>query len=156
MPRRFSITTIILLLLLTGVGIAQELPDAPGVQVGTFPSPKSLTKFSKNGAPVAAQRPLVDPTIADSAYWTSTGALFATTFVNVEMTARCVEQHTCLSSIAPNASRGRLYAYTLPTDGLLSFLSYKLKSKRRWWALPELTFTTGNLFSAGRSYGRLR
>lgn len=153
---------VIALLLLSEIGFAQNLPDAPGVSVGSFPSGQSENTFgpstpskSRDYA-VAAKKPLIDLNVADSVYWDSTFALVGSTVVNVEMTARCSEEHTCLTWITNTPSRGRLYAYTLPVDAALSYLAYKLKGKTHLWAMPQMTFTAANLFSAGRSYGRIQ
>jgi hypothetical protein len=156
------IIAVVILLLLSELAFAQNLPDAPSAAVGSFPSGQGGSTFgpstsSKSGDyAVAAKKPLIDLNIADSAYWDSTFALVGSTVVNVEMTARCSEQHTCLTWITNTPSRGRLYAYTLPVDVALSYLAYKLKGKTHLWALPQMTFTAANLFSAGRSYGRLQ
>ncbi len=148
-------TTIVVLLSLSIGGIAQNLPDAPSTTLGNVSSNGIESKPVIKGAAPAGRGPWLD--MADSRYWAATTALFGTTIVNVEMTARCAEQRTCLTEIAPGSNRAKLYAYTLPTDVALSILAYKLKSRSRWlWALPPLAFTAANLFSAGRSYGRIR
>jgi hypothetical protein len=153
----FSFSAVVAgLFVLSGMGLAQNLPDAPSVNVGTFPSARSTVSHVMPSTPIAATKPLIDPTVADATYWASTSALFATTFVNVELTTRCSEEHTCLTWIAPGSTRQTLYAYTLPTDVLVSFLSYKLKRRVRWWMVPQVVLTSGNIFSAGRSYGRIR
>jgi hypothetical protein len=162
MPRKHS-TVIIALLLLTAFGVAQELPDAPGVTVGVFP-PNGLANRSNvskssilRGAPPAGKGPWIDPTIADANYWHSTAALFGSTIINVEMTARCSEEHTCLTQISPGSARAKLYLYTLPADVGLSYLAYRLKGRgSHWWSVPQVVFTAANLFSAGRSYGRVQ
>jgi hypothetical protein len=154
---------VIALFLLTTVGVAQDLPDSPGVTVGVFTSNQVAASSTKNrqslsgGAVPAGKGPWIDFRIADVDYWNSTAALVGTTIANVELTSRCAEQRTCLAEIAPDATRGRLYLYTLPTDLALSYLSYRLKARgfHGWW-LPEVMFTGANLFSAGRSYGRIR
>ncbi len=150
---------VILFLLLRGSGSAQNFPDAPSATTGAFPSAgeanEEVHRVSQSGAPPSARKPWIDPTVADATYWGTTFGLVGATIVNVEMTARCSEQHTCLTEIAPGSSRVRLYAYTLPTDAALSYLTYKLKSKTRLWMLPDALFTAANVFSAGRSYGRI-
>jgi len=150
---------VILFLLLRGSGSAQNFPDAPSATTGTFLSAgeanAGVHRVSQSGAPPSATKPWIDPTVADATYWGTTVGLAGSTIVNVEMTARCSEQHTCLTEIAPGSSRVRLYAYTLPTDAALSYLTYKLKSKTRLWMLPDALFTAANVFSAGRSYGRI-
>jgi hypothetical protein len=141
-------------LFVSQVGFAQELPDAPSFTMGLFPSIKSANNRSMP-AP-AGRAPFIDPRIADLSYWSSTAALFATTIVNVELTARCSKEHTCMTVIDPGIGRGRMYAYTLPTDFLVSYLAYRLKPKTHLWIVPQIVLTGGNLFSAGRSYGRIR
>jgi hypothetical protein len=155
MPRKYIVVAIALFLL-SGVVVAQQLPDAPSVIVGRFPPTPGFSTTRSTTPPVAAIAPVIEPTVADVTYWISTSALVGTTFVNVEITARCAEQHTCLTQIAPSSTRLKLYAYTLPTDLLVSYLSYKLKSKTRWWIVPQVILTGANLFSAGRSYGRIQ
>jgi hypothetical protein len=107
---------------------------------------------------VAAKAPLIDPQVADSSYWAATGALATTTILNVELTARCAQQGTCLTWISggTGASHAQLYAYTVPTNIALDYLGYKLKQRSRFWMVPQMIFTSANLFSAGRSYGRLQ
>ena len=156
MTLRNAITTIVLLSSLSRFGLAQSPPDAPSAQVDVAPSTSFQTSYRNDGPAAPARRPWLDPMTADSTYWATTGGLFSTTFVNVEMTARCAEQHTCLTGIATGSSRLKLYAYTLPADIALSYLTYKLKPTKRWWAVPDLIFTAANLFSAGRSYDRIR
>lgn len=151
------ITILIAPVLLIGMGVAQDLPDAPSVARNSFPSAAAgITSTTTVETPAAARGPLVDLTIADSSYWGATFGLVSTTIVNVELTARCSERHTCLTWIANGPSRIELYAYTLPTDVALSYLTYKLKRKTRLWILPDALFTAANLFSAGRSYDRLQ
>jgi hypothetical protein len=115
--------------------------------------------WGSSAAP-AARRPWIDPYVADFAYWDSTFALVGTTVLNVEMTARCSERGTCLTWIASGSAAGsthlRLYAYTLPADAAFSYLAYRLKPKHKWWMVPNALVTAANLFSAGRSYGRLQ
>jgi hypothetical protein len=160
---RKYLTTAITLLLLSAIGFAQNLPDAPNVAESTFPSAKTNTfagstpTVSRDYA-AAAKKPWIDLNVADATYWDSTLALVGSTVVNVEITARCSKEHTCLTWIANTPSRGQLYAYTLPVDGALSYLAYKLKGKGKTglWMLPQMTFTAANLFSAGRSYGRIQ
>jgi hypothetical protein len=111
--------------------------------------------------PVAAAKgPLINPEIADDPYLGYMSAMWGSTILNVEMTARCSARGTCLTWIASGSAsgstRGKLYAYTLPTDAALTYLTYKLKAKTRWWVLPPVLVTAANLFSAGRSYGRLQ
>jgi hypothetical protein len=160
MPHKYFVV-VIALLLQSGIGLAQDLPEAPSVTMG-FPSSQvgstsAVSRPSNFGeVAIAAKRPWIDMKIADSTYWASTFALVGSTIVNVEMTARCSEQGTCLTQIAPSSSRVKLYAYTLPTDVALSYLAYRLKGKTRLWALPQMIFTAANLFSAGRSYGRIQ
>lgn len=154
MPHRCS-TVIAVLLSLSGFTLAQSFPDAPSATSSVPSSTLVASKPKTSGAWAAARGPWLDTRNADVSYWNSTAALFGTTILNVELTARCAEQHTCLTSIAPYSTRGELYAYTLPTDVALSILSLKLKNGHRWWMIPQVTFTAGNLFSAGRSYGRL-
>lgn len=150
------ITLLIMPVLLIGMGGAQALPDAPSVALGAFPPSNATAMSTSYVTPSAGRKPLVDPAVADGSYWGSTFALVSSTIVNVEITARCSEEHTCLTWIANGPSRIDLYAYTLPTDAALSYLSYKLKSKTRFWMLPDALFTAANLFSAGRSYDRLQ
>jgi hypothetical protein len=151
----------LLTLLLFGAAVAaQELPDAPSVAVGSFPAAASMnvassSSASTSGALPAAKKPWIDPTVADAPYWGATFALVSTTIVNVEMTARCSEQHLCLTYFASGASRLDLYAYTLPVDAAVSYLTYKMKKKNRLWILPDALISAANLFSAGRSYDRL-
>jgi hypothetical protein len=138
-------------------GFAQDLPDSPSVTMGLFPSIESANKTNKRNIPAPAGRgPFIDGDVADLSYWSSTAALFATTIVNVEMTARCSREHTCMTAIDSGIGRGRMYAYTLPTDFLVSYLAYRLKPKTHLWIVPQIALTGGNLFSAGRSYGRIR
>lgn len=155
------------LILLTsfGVSLAQNLPDAPSVAVSTFPAATGSSLSGPNsssyqGAAPSAKAPFIDLQIADSAYWDYTAALTGSTILNVEMTARCSERGTCLTWIAAGSAEGstrlRLYAYTLPADAAISWLTYKLKRKTRLWILPPALVTAANLFSAGRSYGRLQ
>lgn len=153
-PRNLILMFVAALFLFSGIGHTQQLPDAPSVAVGAFPSPELKPEPAVSRGMIAAKAPLID--VSDPAYWTASAALLGSTIINVEFTARCAQEHTCLTSIAPDASRARLYAYTLSTDAALSFLSYKLRGKSRWWMLPQVIFTSANLFSAGRSYGRLR
>lgn len=163
MPLKLIIV-VTLLLLFAGIGFAQDLPDSPGVVVGSFsPGPNPSPRSSSSGAtqtPPAAKRPFIDPQVADDPYWEFTGALLGATILNVEMTARCSERGTCLTWIASGSASGstrlKLYAYTLPADAAVSFLAYKLKGKTRLWVLPQALATAANLFSAGRSYGRLQ
>lgn len=156
MPHKVRVIPLALLLL-TGIAIGQTVPDAPSATVGAFPSVAvANTSSSMVATPPAARKPWIDLTVADSAYWNYTYALVGSTIVNVEMTARCSEQHKCLTQIADGASRGDLYAYTLSTDAALSYLTYKLKTKTRFWAMPDALFIAANLFSAGRSYDRLQ
>jgi hypothetical protein len=156
------LSVLITLLLLGGLSVAQSLPDAPGISdtpaitVGSFPPAQQVGHPFNHGAIAAAEGPLIEPTVADAHYWASTLALVGTTIANVELTARCSERHTCLTEISPGSTRATLYAYTLPTDLILSCVSYKLKKTTRWWMVPQLVFTGANLFSAGRSYGRLQ
>jgi hypothetical protein len=141
-------------LFVSQVGFAQQLPDAPSFTMGLFPSIKSA---NKSGIPAPAGRaPFIDGRVADLSYWSSTAALFATTIVNVELTARCSRERSCMTEIDPGVGRGRMYAYTLPTDFLISYLAYRLKPKTHLWIVPQIALTGGNLFSAGRSYGRIR
>jgi hypothetical protein len=154
-------TLVIALLVLSEIGQAQNLPDAPSVTVGSFPSVQVgtlavISPSQSGGAAVSGKWPWIDMNVADTTYWNSTFALVGSTVLNVEMTARCSQQGTCLTYIAPHASRARLYAYTLPTDAALSYLAYRLKPKTHLWALPQLMFTGANLFSAGRSYARIQ
>jgi hypothetical protein len=142
------------ILFVSQLGLAQQLPDAPSFTLGLFPSMKSENQRSIPAAAVRA--PFIDGHAADLSYWSSTAALFATTIVNVELTARCSREHTCMTSIDPGVGRGQMYAYTLPTDFLVSYLAYRLKPKTRLWIVPQIALTGGNLFSAGRSYGRIR
>ncbi len=143
--------------------IDPHVPDAPKVTVGTFPSAEPWVKSEwvrskKSGeVPVAAEAPPIDPHVADASYWAATTALATTTVANVELTARCQEEGTCLTWINPGkgSDRGRLYAYTIPSNFALDYLAYKLKGKTRLWILPQMAFTAANLFSAGRSYGRI-
>ena len=143
--------------------IDPQVPDAPGVTVGTFPAVEPWIKSEwasskKSGAaPVAAKAPRIDPQVADSSYWAATASLAGTTVANVELTARCEEEGTCLTWINPGkgSDRGRLYAYTVPSNFALDYLAYKLKGKTRFWIVPQMAFTAANLFSAGRSYGRI-
>jgi hypothetical protein len=162
---KFSI--MIMLLVLSGIGFAQDLPDAPSVAVGAFPTalnanpPAMGTSSTTYIAPPAAKGPWIDPQIADGAYWSYTSALVGSTALNVEMTARCSERGTCLTWIFGGTSAGsarlRLYAYTLPADAAISYLAYtmKRKGKSKWWVLPPALVSAANLFSAGRSYSRL-
>jgi hypothetical protein len=154
MPPRY-ISVAFMLFMLSGLAAPQNLPDSPGVTVGLFPS-AALAAGVVTMPPPAALGPWINPTVADAPYWSSTAALFATTLANVELTTRCSEQHTCLTQIAPGSTRLTLYAYTLPTDLLVSYLSYKLKGKTHFWIVPQVLLTGANLFSAGRSYGRIR
>jgi len=146
-------------LLLSGFGIAQNLPDAPSVSVGSFPSVEFLSRpvmQGGGGAAFAATDGYAESRTLDAAYWESTTALLGTTVANVELTARCSEQRTCLTEIAPGSARAQLYAYTLPTDVAVSYLAYRLKGKTRLWRLPQMVLTAANVFSAGRSYGRIQ
>lgn len=160
---RRSYAPVIALFLLTAFGVAQDLPDSPGVTVGVFTSNRVAASSTTNrpslsgGAAPAGKGPWIDFRIADISYWNSTAALVGTTIANVELTSRCAEQRTCLTEIAPNTTRGRLYLYTLPTDLALSYISYRLKGRgvHGWW-LPQVMFAGANLFSAGRSYGRIK
>jgi hypothetical protein len=146
---------VIAFLLLSGLAVAQDLPDAPSATAGDFSSAAFLNRPVMTGASVAATAPRINPNILDAAYWTSTSALVGTTITNVELTTRCAEKHTCLTSIAPGSTRLKLYAYTLPTDALLSYATYELKARTHWWPVPDLVFTAANIFSAGRSFGRV-
>ena len=158
------ILVVMMLLPFSAIGFAQDLPDAPGVVVGSFspgPSPSARSSSSVSAqTPPAAKGPFIDPQVADATYWDYTAALVGSTVLNVEMTARCSERGTCLTWIASGSAGGstrlRLYAYTLPADAALSFLAYKLKGRTRLWILPDALATAANLFSAGRSYGRLQ
>jgi hypothetical protein len=150
---------LIIALLLCGVATAQNFPDAPGVSSSTSTSATgsqaTFENASQSGAPAAARKPWIDPKTADLNYWGATSALLGTTVLNVELTARCANQHTCLTFIASSSTERDLYLYTLPTDAALSYLTYKLKAKKRWWILPDAIVSAANIFSAGRSYGRL-
>jgi hypothetical protein len=157
---RRQLLCTITLLLWGGIATAQILPDAPSVATGAFPSPaiesgQTVVNASKPGAVPAARGPWIDPKVADLNYWGATSALLGTTILNVDLTARCASQRTCLTWLASDSTKRDLYLYTLPTDAALSYLTYKLKAKRRWWILPDAVFTAANIFSAGRSYGRL-
>jgi hypothetical protein len=145
---------VIAFLLLSGLAFAQDLPDAPSAAAGNFAPAKFESRPVMTGASAAAIAPRINPDVLDAAYWTTTSALVSTTVVNVELTTRCAEQRTCLTSIAPGSTRVKLYAYTLPTDALLSYATYKLKARTRWWPLSDLIFTAANVFNAGRSFGR--
>jgi hypothetical protein len=163
-PTKFSI--IVALFVLSGIALAQDLPDAPSVAVGAFPSPTNarmgVTQNSSTSMPPpAAKGPWIDPQVADGGYWGYSSALLGSTILNVEMTARCSERGSCLTWIFSGTSAGsarlQLYAYTLPTDAAISYLAYTLKRKNsKWWALPPALVTAANLFSAGRSYSRLQ
>jgi hypothetical protein len=153
------------LLLSHAAALSQNLPDAPSVTANSSPAPQgdSMARAEKHwgsSAAPAARRPWIDPYVADFAYWDSTFALVGTTVLNVEMTARCSERGTCLTWIASGSAAGsthlRLYAYTLPADAAFSYLAYRLKPKHKWWMVPNALVTAANLFSAGRSYGRLQ
>jgi hypothetical protein len=164
--RRTYLLVMIALLMTAGVGLAQDqnLPDAPGVAVGSFPSAPTWSKSAlatttrAGGVPVDARAPWIDPRIADSAYWSATAALGGSTIANVELTVRCEAAGTCLTWLngVKQSDRGRLYAYTLPSNVALDYLAYKMKGKTRFWILPQMAFTVANVFSAGRSYGRLQ
>jgi hypothetical protein len=155
------ILVLLTLYLLSTAATAQEVSDAPSAAVGSFPSAPSLnvassSNISSTGASAAAKKPWIDLTVADAPYWNTTLALVGSTIVNVEFTARCSEEHTCLGYFAKGASRADLYAYTLPVDAGLSYLTYKMKKKTRLWILPDILVSAANLFSAGRSYDRLQ
>jgi hypothetical protein len=164
-PSKLSI--IVALFILSGIALAQDLPDAPSVAVGSFPIaangnaaavPSSSSTYV---APPAAKGPWIDPQVADGAYWSYSSALLGSTILNVEMTARCSQRGSCLTWILDGASAGsarlQLYAYTLPTDAAVSYLAYVLKRRNsKWWVVPPALFTAANFFSAGRSYSRLQ
>jgi hypothetical protein len=154
------LSSFMLLLVLGGLGTAQDLPDAPSATVAS--SQKRQNKHHFEGAAPAGRRPwlashilLMDSTTANSTYWASTLTLFGTTIVNVETTSRCAAERTCLTMIDPGATRGQMYLYTMPTDIAISYLTYKLKGKTHWWWVPQAAVSGANLFSAGRSYGRI-
>lgn len=132
---------------------AQGLPDAPHISRA---SPQRDTRrFHREIPPTAARQPWFDTREIDSSYWASTTALIGATVLNVELTAHCSEQGTCLHVIG-NKSRATLYAYTLPVDVIVSLVSLHFKSNNKAWYLPQALLTGASMFSAGRSYGRLR
>jgi hypothetical protein len=157
---------LIAVLTLSSVGaFSQEVPNAPST-ASSFPQAEVIPATLGNGRrasepPVAAKGPWIDPYVADDAYWSYTFALLGSTILNVEMTARCSERGTCLTWFAAGAASGstraELYTFTLPTDAAISYFAYRLKSRKsRWWVLAPALATAANLFSAGRSYGRIQ
>ena len=85
----------------------------------------------------------------DREFFLSTGALFGSTFANVELTHRCLENGAC--SLVPRAivQRRYLYGISLPADAGITILGYYLKrSKRSWWFVPAAIVTAGNTIYA--------
>jgi hypothetical protein len=142
-----------IVLLLASLAWCQQLPDAPGVtreqtaQLDPNQESNALlpgtTKANLGTAAKTEHRP-----VADRAFWTSTGILFAVTVANVQVSHSCLEAQSCTLEQLPSKSTGGMYAVALPIDAGVAFLGYKLKQhSHRWWWVPAAALTAAQTYS---------
>lgn len=127
----------------SNVGTAAVSGSAGGVSDSAAPSFSPAPASELNGAPVNR-----GPRIVDSRYVWLNSAHLAAAFADIEMSQRCIDEHTCVEAnpLMPSSQAGKLglnfgiVAYT-------ACASYYLKKHRSslWW-LPPLA---GISFHAG-------
>jgi hypothetical protein len=144
-----------------GVSSESELPDAPSATKPDTstgepaPSP-AIKKPESQGAPVAAKGgPLwVDRSVADRNYFVVTGAMFAASIVNAELTLNCLNRHRSCNDVPTSLqNRAALYGIGIPADLGISYLTYYMKKKHsHMWYVPAAAVTGANLFFGWRAY----
>jgi hypothetical protein len=141
------------------------LPDAPSTSQNQDPgqnlaaSARSANKHYYQGASPAGRGGAfgADQHVIDWKYSSLTGAMFAASVANAEMTHRCMAQKTCNFVPSALSSRVAMYGIGIPADFAVAYVSYRLKKGHNWfWIVPEAMITGANLYVAAHSWNRLK
>jgi hypothetical protein len=145
-----------------GASSESELPDAPSASKPDASSAEpaaapAVKRDSPRGAPPAAMGGPLGPdrSVMDRNYLAFTGAMFAASVFDAELTMRCTEQKTC--SYVPSSLRSRtaLYGIGIPADLGISYLTYLMKKKHsRIWYVPSALVTVANIYVGVHAYRR--
>jgi hypothetical protein len=127
------------------------VPDAPSAarSGNDLTSPPSAHWLRRNtGAPPAATSGIlyVDFKVANWSYWTMTGVMLGSSLTSAKLTQGCLHSGAC--SDVPHAFRSdaAMYGAGLSAAAGVSYFTYYLKKKGyRWWFVPEVLVTVGNV-----------
>ncbi len=88
---------------------------------------------------------------ADRNFWLLTGASFAATIVDIELSQSCINRYTCreINPIFKNRKRLGIYSISLGATGGYALMGYWLKKKELTiWYVPQLTLIGVHSFGA--------
>jgi hypothetical protein len=132
-------------------GCGDTLPDAPSA-VRSSQDLQSARKSKRkyDSAPAAATGGLYGGLRVENwSYWTVNGAMFGSSLAAAEFTHTCLQAGACTFMPDTFHSRKSMFEVGMPALVGVSYLDFYLKKKGyRWWFIPPVLVTVGDIVVA--------